>query len=122
MDTDEARSRTYAGRMSMTMDAPAADRPPVTGGPSLPQKRELVTSIPGPKSEAWIARKQAAVSAGVGTMMPVYAVDAGGGVIIDVDGNRRLDMMNNFASLIHGHAHPRVIEAATAAAAGSTAG
>ena len=111
MDTDEARSRTYAGRMSMTMDAPAADRPPVTGGPSLPQKRELVTSIPGPKSEAWIARKQAAVSAGVGTMMPVYAVAAGGGVIIDVDGNSLIDLGSGIAVTNVGNADPHVTAA-----------
>ena len=111
MDTDEARSRTYAGRMSMTMDAPAADRPPVTGGPSLPQKRELVTSIPGPKSEAWIARKQAAVSAGVGTMMPVYAVAAGGGVIVDVDGNSLIDLGSGIAVTNVGNADPHVTAA-----------
>lgn len=111
MDTDEARSRTYAGRMSMTMDAPAADRPPVTGGPSLPQKRELVTSIPGPKSEALMARKQAAVSAGVGTMMPVYAVAAGGGVIIDVDGNSLIDLGSGIAVTNVGNADPHVTAA-----------
>ena len=41
MDTDEARSRTYAGRMSMTMDAPAADRPPVTKDRSKTEEEAL---------------------------------------------------------------------------------
>src|SRR5438309_681402 len=36
------------------------------GGPSLPQERRLVTEIPGPKSREWTARREAAVSAGVG--------------------------------------------------------
>ncbi len=111
MDTDEAGSRTYAGRMSMMMDAPAADRPTVIGGPSLPQKRELVTSIPGPQSEAWITRKQAAVSSGVGTMMPVYAVAAGGGVIVDVDGNSLIDLGSGIAVTNVGNADPHVTAA-----------
>lgn len=42
---------------------------------------------------------------------PVYAARGEGAYIIDVDGTRRLDLLNNFASLIHGHAHPAVVEA-----------
>ncbi len=42
---------------------------------------------------------------------PVYA-DSGEGVYVtDVDGNRRLDFVNNTTSLILGHAHPAVVEA-----------
>lgn len=92
--------------MSMTIDAPT-----VLGGPSLPQRRELVTSIPGPKSEALIARKQAAVSAGVGTMMPVYAAAAGGGVIVDVDGNSLIDLGSGIAVTNVGNADPHVTAA-----------
>ncbi len=47
---------------------------------------------------------------------PIYAGRGEGAIIIDVDGTRRLDMMNNFASLIHGHARAEVIDAATVAA------
>ena len=43
---------------------------------------------------------------------PIYAGCGEGATIVDVDGTRRLDMMNNFASLIHGHARPEVINAA----------
>lgn len=42
---------------------------------------------------------------------PVYASHGQGAYVIDVDGTRRLDLLNNFASLIHGHAHPAVVEA-----------
>jgi len=42
---------------------------------------------------------------------PVYAARGEGAHVIDVDGRRRLDLLNNFASLIHGHAHPAVVEA-----------
>lgn len=31
----------------------------------------------------------------------------------DVDGNRFIDLLNNYTSLVHGHAHPRIIAAVT---------
>ena len=42
---------------------------------------------------------------------PVYAGRGEGAYVVDVDGRRRLDFLNNFASLIHGHAHPAVVKA-----------
>ena len=39
---------------------------------TLSQERILATEIPGPRSQALQARKMAAVSAGVGTTLPVY--------------------------------------------------
>lgn len=44
---------------------------------------------------------------------PIYAAEGEGCWVIDVDGDRRLDVLNNYTSLIHGHAHPVVTEAAT---------
>jgi glutamate-1-semialdehyde 2,1-aminomutase len=44
---------------------------------------------------------------------PVYAGRGEGAYVVDMDGTRRLDLLNNFASLIHGHAHPAIVEAAT---------
>ena len=41
---------------------------------TLEQSRYLATAIPGPRSQELIDRKSAAVSRGVGTTMPVYAV------------------------------------------------
>lgn len=38
----------------------------------LAQERRLVTSIPGPKSQALLARKAAAVADGVGVTLPVF--------------------------------------------------
>lgn len=43
---------------------------------------------------------------------PPYAAEGQGFWIVDVDGDRRLDFLNNYTSLIHGHAHPAVTEAA----------
>jgi glutamate-1-semialdehyde 2,1-aminomutase len=44
---------------------------------------------------------------------PIYAAEGDGCWITDVDGDRRLDLLNNYTSLIHGHAHPSITEAAT---------
>jgi glutamate-1-semialdehyde 2,1-aminomutase len=43
---------------------------------------------------------------------PIYAAEGDGCWLTDVDGERRLDLLNNYTSLIHGHAHPAVTEAA----------
>ncbi len=84
------------------------------GGPSLPQERRLVTSIPGPRSQALLARKAAAVSAGVGHTVPIEAVAAGGGVVVDADGNSLIDLGAGIAVTTVGNAHPKVVEAVQA--------
>lgn len=47
---------------------------------------------------------------------PLVIEEAGGCRLTDVDGNVLLDFMNNFTSLIHGHAHPDVVAAIQAQA------
>lgn len=42
---------------------------------------------------------------------PQYAVKGNGCWVTDVEGERRIDFANNMAALIHGHAHPLVVEA-----------
>lgn len=84
------------------------------GGPSLPQERRLVTSIPGPRSQALLARKAAAVSAGVGHTVPIEAVAAGGGVVVDADGNSLIDLGAGIAVTTVGNAHPKIVEAVQA--------
>jgi glutamate-1-semialdehyde 2,1-aminomutase len=42
---------------------------------------------------------------------PIYAASGKGCVLRDVDGNERIDYINNFTSLIHGHANPKVVAA-----------
>ncbi|MDO8338426.1 MAG: 4-aminobutyrate--2-oxoglutarate transaminase [Microcella sp.] len=93
--------------MSMTVTAPEH----LAGGPSLPQQRRLVTAIPGPESQARMARKAAAVASGVSTMMPVFAVAAGGGVVVDADGNSLIDLGSGIAVTNVGNADPFVTEA-----------
>jgi 4-aminobutyrate aminotransferase/(S)-3-amino-2-methylpropionate transaminase len=85
----------------------------IIGGPSLPQERKLVTSIPGPKSQEIIARKSAAVAAGVGAALPVSIVAAGGGVMVDVDGNSLIDLGSGIAVTGVGNSAPAVVKAVT---------
>jgi glutamate-1-semialdehyde 2,1-aminomutase len=47
------------------------------------------------------------------TPRPIYAAAGEGCWVVDVDGDRRLDLLNNYTSLIHGHAHPAITAAAT---------
>jgi len=54
---------------------------------------------------------------------PIFVDRAEGAEIVDVDGNRYVDWMMSWGPLIHGHAHPRILEAvATAAQQGTTFG
>lgn len=79
--------------------------------PSVPQKRHLATELPGPRSCELMARKNAAVAAGVGTTMPVFAVEAAGGVVVDVDGNSLIDLGSGIAVTTVGNSAPRVVAA-----------
>ncbi|WP_344258656.1 4-aminobutyrate--2-oxoglutarate transaminase [Streptomyces sodiiphilus] len=84
------------------------------GGPSLPQERRLVTAIPGPKSQELMARKRAAVAEGVGTVMPVFARRAGGGIVEDVDGNALIDFGSGIAVTSVGNSAEAVVRRASA--------
>ena len=94
------------------VDSPRTAVP--VGGPSLPQERRLVTAIPGPKSLELTRRKEQAISAGVGTTIPVYTVAAGGGVLVDVDGNSLIDLGSGIAVTGVGNSAPRIVAAVAA--------
>ncbi|MCB0906001.1 MAG: 4-aminobutyrate--2-oxoglutarate transaminase, partial [Nocardioidaceae bacterium] len=91
--------------------APSAPAAPLPGGPSLPQVRRLATEIPGPRSRAFHERRRAAVAAGVGSGLPIEVVAAGGGVIVDADGNSLIDLGSGIAVTTVGNAHPKVAAA-----------
>jgi 4-aminobutyrate aminotransferase/(S)-3-amino-2-methylpropionate transaminase len=77
----------------------------------LVQERRLVTDLPGPRSKELFARRQAAVSAGVSAMFPVFIERAGGGVLVDVDGNSLIDLGSGIAVTSVGNSAPRVVQA-----------
>jgi 4-aminobutyrate aminotransferase/(S)-3-amino-2-methylpropionate transaminase len=78
---------------------------------TVPQQRLLKTEIPGPRSRELQARKAAAVSAGVGTGLPIYVERAGGGIVVDADGNQLIDFGSGIAVTSVGNAAPRVVDA-----------
>lgn len=71
-----------------------------------------------PKSRALTERARRVLPGGdtrTGTFYAPYStymVDGRGAVLTDADGNQYLDFLNNFTSLVHGHAHPELVEAA----------
>ena len=88
----------------MTTHSPAA------GGPDLPQRRRLVTEIPGPASRELLARRERAVARGVSNILPVFITAAGGGVLVDADGNSLIDFGSGIAVVSVGNSAPRVAE------------
>jgi 4-aminobutyrate aminotransferase / (S)-3-amino-2-methylpropionate transaminase / 5-aminovalerate transaminase len=81
-----------------------------TGGPDLPQRRHLVTEIPGPRSLEKLARRNEVVAGGVGTTLPVFVEAAGGGVLVDADGNSLIDLASGIAVTGVGNAAPEVVD------------
>src|SRR5260221_8309982 len=51
---------------------------------------------------------------------PTYMAEGCGCRVTDVDGNEYLDHLNNYGSMIHGHAHPAITRAIGAQAAKGT--
>ncbi len=81
----------------------------MTFGPNIPQERRLVTAIPGPKSQEMLARRSEATSASLGMAIPVFVSHAGGGVIVDIDGNSIIDMAAGIATVNVGNSAERVV-------------
>ncbi|RNE48575.1 4-aminobutyrate--2-oxoglutarate transaminase [Corynebacterium alimapuense] len=82
----------------------------------LPQRRELTTALPGPKSRELSARREAAVTAAVSPGLPGWVVDADGGVLLDADGNSFIDFASGIAVTSVGASNAKVAEAVAEAA------
>ncbi|MBI3462872.1 MAG: aminotransferase class III-fold pyridoxal phosphate-dependent enzyme, partial [Planctomycetes bacterium] len=78
---------------------------------TLNQVPHLVTSLPGPKAAAWIARDDQVISPSYTRAYPLVAASGSGCVLEDVDGNRFLDFTAGIAVNSTGHAHPEVVAA-----------
>ncbi|WP_460829363.1 4-aminobutyrate--2-oxoglutarate transaminase [Nocardioides hungaricus] len=75
----------------------------------IAQERRLVTAVPGPGSLERLDRKKAYVADGVGTTLPVFIVAAGGGILVDVDGNQLIDLGSGIAVTTVGNSAPAVV-------------
>lgn len=76
---------------------------------SIPQVRRLVTAIPGPRSQEILKRRAEAVSASLGMAIPMVVERAGGGILVDVDGNSIIDMGSGIAVVNVGNSADRVV-------------
>lgn len=93
-----------------------------TLGEALPA---LLTALPGPRSRALVdvlaahecpaitsRRSRRAAQLGLGDDDPFVWQEASGANVVDVDGNRFVDLTAGFAVAIAGHRHPAVVQAA----------
>lgn len=71
----------------------------------------LQTSIPGPKSQAMLARRAASTPAGLAKSTEVVVADAKGAVVHDIDGNTLLDFAGAIGVMNIGHSAPNVVKA-----------
>jgi glutamate-1-semialdehyde 2,1-aminomutase len=79
-------------------------------------------------NSAWLAERAEHVMPGGDTRTTTYhrpypltIARADGPFMFDADGNRYVDLLGNYTSLVHGNAYPPILEAATKAARGGTA-
>ncbi|MCU1633462.1 MAG: gabT [Micrococcaceae bacterium] len=77
----------------------------------LEQKRSINGEFPGPRSTELAARRAAVVAKGVASGVPVYAADADGGILRDVDGNSFIDLGSGIAVNSVGASDPAVVRA-----------
>lgn len=77
---------------------------PETTSKSAALYQRALQTLPGGVSRNTVLRKP----------HPLYADHASGFRVTDIEGQEFIDFSNNMASLLHGHAHPEVVAAATA--------
>ncbi|MCR3721941.1 MULTISPECIES: 4-aminobutyrate--2-oxoglutarate transaminase [Prauserella salsuginis group] len=78
--------------------------------PQPEQRRILATAIPGPKSLKLHEHRGGEVAGGLGSVLPVFVDSAGGGVLVDVDGNHLIDLASGIAVTSVGASHPHVVQ------------
>src|ERR671937_101396 len=72
---------------------------------------DLKTSIPGPRSQEILARKERVVADPLSIYIPVVIERGEGATLTDVDGNTFIDFSGGVGCLNVGHSNPRVVEA-----------
>ena len=80
------------------------------------QRRIVTTTIPGPVSQKLHEQRQAEVAGGFGITLPVFVDRAGGGVLVDVDGNHLIDFASGIAVTSVGASAPAVVDRVSAQA------
>ena len=76
----------------------------------------LVTDIPGPKSQALVARREEATAKGAAKLTQIAVESANGSAVTDVDGNTFIDLAGGIGTLAVGHTPEAVVNALKAQA------
>jgi 4-aminobutyrate aminotransferase/(S)-3-amino-2-methylpropionate transaminase len=71
----------------------------------------LVTEIPGPRSQELVRRREAAVLNGLYKATPLAIERAQGALVTDVDGNTLIDLVSGIGVLAVGHCPPEIVAA-----------
>jgi 4-aminobutyrate aminotransferase/(S)-3-amino-2-methylpropionate transaminase len=71
----------------------------------------LVTELPGPKSQAIIARKERVVVDALDLHAPAVIESGRGASFTDVDGNTFFDFSGGLGCQLTGYSHPKIVEA-----------
>ncbi|MDO5032129.1 4-aminobutyrate--2-oxoglutarate transaminase [Corynebacterium sp.] len=82
----------------------------------LPQERNIVTAIPGPRSQELDANREAELARGLVPGLPAYITDGDGGILVDVDGNSIIDFASGIAVTSVGASNQKVAAAIAEAA------
>ncbi len=93
-------SLTQTEETSMTGRAEYPD----AGSRSASLYTRALSSLPGGNSRTAVFREP----------YPIYIERGEGAYVWDVDGTRRLDLINNQSALVHGHSHPQIVKAVQA--------
>lgn len=72
---------------------------------------KIVTQIPGPKSKELLERKNAVVARGISCSTGIFAAEAKGALIKDVDGNVFVDFAAGIGVINAGHCDDEVVKA-----------
>jgi 4-aminobutyrate aminotransferase / (S)-3-amino-2-methylpropionate transaminase / 5-aminovalerate transaminase len=78
---------------------------------ALTRSIRIRTEIPGPRSRELVARREAAVPAGLYKAHPIVVERAEGALVTDVDGNTFIDFIGGIGVLNAGHCPPEVVKA-----------
>jgi glutamate-1-semialdehyde 2,1-aminomutase len=81
-----------------------------------------------PQTAEWYERALGVLTEGVSSPsrgmvnyeQPIFMREGSGSKLVDVDGNEYLDLMMGYGCLVHGHAHPRIVETISRAAGEGT--
>lgn len=72
---------------------------------------KIQTSIPGPKSQELLSRRNKVVPKAISNNSEAFVKKAKGALVEDIDGNTFIDFAGAIGTLNVGHSHPRVVRA-----------